>query len=613
METHVNKVYFLAPVLYVAVILLLVMLQFSGGKLFQADSGRLSVRGNLSAGSTGNAPTISNLSIEFQGLRFAFSPDRGLVVDQKSGKELNLGITGYNSIQKGFEVLFQQGARVSFTSSGKNGEGLEVVPELPPEMQPVSSITLPFGLQNATLSKPDKNVPVFSVSHSSHQYLLTLPSRSNITPGKDRIILAGGNTKPVIRYTVAPPSTKDIFTLWFESQSMKISAGDYSTAVQNYINVAYNGWANNRYDPATGTWSNRDGSRAFSEPILTAYLAEAWKRKDYVRAFTEMRTAADKHPADLSYVSSVFLGNLVAMNRKLIASDQQESARLETLVSQNDREVFRTPHAVLFAADRGTGNLYTGLLQLAGQVSLSDVSVATALGMIQNALDAQELSADAVKATARFYDLISSVIIPNIVKTDQGFFVQVRPGRIELYNSILAGRLLIDVGQFRQEDKLVLMGRNLVLSALDFADDQGFLPQVLTTDNGTIKKSEGYIAAEDIYPIITSNPYYPREVSFFKQAGQGTWMWTIMGISGTTFTQKQWKIDLKYDLNRTQYVLFEGVPNFQEVMLFGFQGPWRADPQFESYAKGRYYEPTTKSLMIKYLDDADGHSITIDF
>jgi len=613
METRINKVYFLVPVVYLLVIFLLLMLQFAGGKLFQTSSGQIRVQGSLSVGGPGNGSSISNLTVEFKGLRFAFNSDNGIVVDQRSGKENTLHITGYNSIQNGFEVLFNQGAKLKFMSTGKSGDGLQVEPMLPQSFAPVSSITLPFGLQNATITKPDRNIPVFSVTVGTEQYLLTLPSRSNITPEKNRLILASGNETPIIRYIVAPPSTKDFFTLWFQSQDLKVSETEYSTAIQNYINVAYQGWATKRYDPATGTWSNRDGTHAFSEAILTAYLAEAWKRDDYVRAYTEMRTAADKHPADVSYLSSVFLGNLTEMNQKLIVSDQQESARLAKLVGQGDIQVFRTPHAIRFAADRGTQELYSSLLQFAAKVDLANVDVITALGLAQNALDASQLSSDAGSATSRFLDLINTVVIPNIVKTDQGFFVQESTGHIELYYSIMAGRLLMNVGQVRQDQRLLLMGRNLVLSALDFADDQGFLPQVLVVENGTVKESQGNVGPEDIYPLITTNPYYPREISLFNQAGQGTWLWTIMGIKSETFTQKQWNLQLTYQPNRTQYLLFEGVPSFQEMKLFGFDGPWRDDPQFESYSKGRYYLPSTKTLMIKYLDDTPDHSIEIDF
>ncbi len=613
MEGRVNKVYFLIPLLYVAIIFLLLLLQFSGGKLFRANAGQILLRGNFAMGSGSDSSTITDLSVEFQGLRFPFTPDRGLVVDQKGGKESVLRVTGYNKIDNGLEILFEHGAKITFAPTGPNNAGMEVIPALPASLQPVSSITLPFGLSSASISRPDKNIPVFSVTHGSHEYLLTLPSRSNITSSKNELIVAGSGNKLAIQYMLAPPSTKDFLSLWFASQDLKVSAESYATSVQNYINVAYSAWIDKRYNAAAGTWTDRDGSQAFSEPIVAASLAEAWQRNDYPRVFNEMRTAADKHPADLTYLSSVYLGNLIEMNQKLVTSDQQEAARLAALVNGGSRDAFRTPHAVRFAADRGTAGLLESLLTLAGKVDLNGVDVVTALGMIQNYLDADELSTDASNALSRFSSLVSAVLVPNIVKTDQGFFLQLRPGRIELYYSIVGGRLLMKMGLKQKDDKLLLMGRNLVLSALDFADDQGFLPQILFFDNSTIKESQGTIAPEDIYPLITQNPYYPRETSFYSSLGQGVWMWTIMGITDTSFTAKEWKLTLKYEPGRTQYIMMEGVPDFQQMFLFGFDGPWRADPNFESYSKGRYYVPSTRSLLIKYLDDTGNESIIIDF
>lgn len=613
MEGRVNKVYFLIPLLYVAIIFLLLLLQFSGGKLFRANAGQILLRGNFAMGSESSSSTITDLSVEFQGLRFPFTPDRGLVVDQKGGKESVLHVTGYNKVDEGLEILFERGAKITFTPTGPNNAGMEVVPALPDALQPVSSITLPFGLSGASISKPDKNVPVFSVTHGSHEYLLTLPARSNITSAKNEMIVAGNGDKLNIQYMLAPPSTKDFFTLWFESQDLKVSAESYTTSVQDYINVAYSAWIDKRYNAAAGTWTGRDGSQSFSEPIVAASLAEAWQRNDYPRVFNEMRTAADKHPAGLTYLSSVYLGNLIEMNQKLVTSDQQEAARLAALANGGGRELFRTPHAVRFAADRASADLLRSLVSLAGKADLNGVDVVTALGMLQNAIEADQLSPDVAAPFSRFFDLVSSVLVPNIVKTDQGFFLQVRPGRIELYYSIEGGRLLMAIGRRQKDDKLMMMGRNLVLSALDFADDQGFLPQILFVDNGTIKESQGTIAPEDIYPLITQNPYYPREVSFYDTLGQGVWMWTIMGITDTNFTAKEWKLTLKYEPGRTQYIMMVGVPDFQQMFLFGFDGPWRADPNFEAYSKGRYYVPSTRSLLIKYLDDTGNESIIIDF
>ncbi len=613
MESRVNKVYFLIPLLYIAVIFVLLLLQFSGGKLFRANAGQILLRGNFAMGSGNSGSTITDLSVEFQGLRFPFTPDRGLVVDTRDGRESELRATGYNKLDNGFEILFEHGAKLTFTPSGPNNAGMEIIPAMPDSLGPVSSLTLPFGLNDASISKPDKNIPVFSVRYGSHDYLLTLPARSNITSGKDQLIVAGSSEKLNIRYMLAPPSTKDFFTLWFESQDMKVSEAEYTGAIQNYVNVAYSAWVDKRYNPTTGTWSSRDGTQSFSESILAASLAEAWRRDDYTRVFTEMRTAADKHPSGLTYLSSVYLGNLIEMNQKLQSSDQQESARLASLVSGENRDAFRSPHALKFAADRGGSGLLQNLLQFAGHVDLNGVDVVTALGMLQNALEADQISPDAASSLSRFFELISSTLVPNIVKTDQGFFLQVRPGRIELYYSVLGGRLLIQAGQKQNDEKLLLMGRSLVLSALDFADDQGFLPQILFFDNSTIKESQGTIAPEDIYALISSNPFYPREVSFYKAAGPGAWMWTIMGIVDTNFTVQEWRINLNYQPGRTQYILIEGVPDFRQMFLFGFDGPWRADPSFESYSKGRYYIPATESLLIKYLDDTGNHSIIIDF
>ncbi|TFH04731.1 MAG: hypothetical protein E4H09_03170 [Spirochaetales bacterium] len=70
-------------------------------------------------------------------------------------------------------------------------------------------------------------------------------------------------------------------------------------------------------------------------------------------------------------------------------------------------------------------------------------------------------------------------------------------------------------------------------------------------------------------------------------------------------------MSLEYPRLRTHFLLFQGVPEFRQMELFG--QTWRDAPDFEIYSKGRHYKGETNTLMIKYYDDSTRRDIAITF
>ena len=100
-------------------------------------------------------------------------------------------------------------------------------------------------------------------------------------------------------------------------------------------------------------------------------------------------------------------------------------------------------------------------------------------------------------------------------------------------------------------------------------------------------------------------------VSLYEELGAGSFIWTIVDITEIDITEERYRFALTYPRNQTHYLIFQGVPPFDSMNLFGRL--WRNDPFFEAYIKGRHYDPSTETLMIKYTDNSVQQEIVLNY
>ncbi len=155
------------------------------------------------------------------------------------------------------------------------------------------------------------------------------------------------------------------------------------------------------------------------------------------------------------------------------------------------------------------------------------------------------------------------------------------------------------------------IGRTLIVAALALADENGFLPRVLLASGRTVQGQDGSFGLEAVYPLLIDNQAYPHLVSLYDQFGEGSWMWTVSEVSEIERQGSDVRIEVRYPRNRTHFLILQGIPPFAEMQLFG--QAWRNDPAFESYAKGRHYNPESNTLMIKYTDNSVVRDIVLEY
>ncbi len=121
-----------------------------------------------------------------------------------------------------------------------------------------------------------------------------------------------------------------------------------------------------------------------------------------------------------------------------------------------------------------------------------------------------------------------------------------------------------------------------------------------------------YKGPEDFYWLLQDNPSYPHEVSLYSQLGPGHWFYTLAQVNSVTIKPDEYRFNLSYPRSRMHYIFFRGLNTIDPMsgmQLFGIT--WRNAPDYEVYSKGRYYNPDTKTLMVKYYDDSVQRDIVV--
>lgn len=617
MSNRINRTYLLVPVIYIGVIFGLLFLQFSGGERFSRTVGPLTLRATRNVTSEPGEPTVHGLNIEFNGLAFDFEDQTGMVL--KTADDLiEVPVHGFRQIGDGFLVEFAGGFLLSFTTAEDPVPEVQLtltVPELITlgesefDQSRIIEIIIPFRFVGNTVPDGSERASFVTVSSGGDDYFFTAPPDALIDPVNEKIVLSPSASGRAIRYVEAVAGNPGTVLGWFADGAHDMSSAQYGRAVDQFVSAAYAGWTSGRYNASDLTWDGPGGFAEFSEATLVSYLAEAWRRDDYDRAFTEMRRAEGIHPERLGLLSSAYLGNLEEVLAALASIDAATTRDIRSDLDEERSTVFRMPDLFLFAADRGDADLYDQLVEFAGRVDLRTVDVTTAVGMLANHVLSQHPYESTRDATERFTELVDALLLGSIIQADGKFFLQSAPGQIDVALSLVAGKSLAELGAQTDEPTLVAIGRNLVVSVLQIADDFGMLPASLVVRGDSVEADDGFIAPEEIYPVIADNPNYPREISLVEEAGAGTWAWTIVGFTPTRISEAEWRIKLDYPRLRTHFLIISGVSAFDRLELFG--QTWRNAPDFEIYSKGRNYDPGTEILMIKYYDDSVQRDIVI--
>jgi hypothetical protein len=605
MSTRFNRAYLLVPVIYVGVIFGLLFLQFSGGERVTRSIGSLALSAARATANEDGTSGVRELAVSFEGLEFQFTEDSGLIVETSTGFS-DLYVTDYQIGDDAIDVFFGDTTVLRFQSDNDNKE-LQIRLSLLTVPDNLVEIAIPFSLAVGAVASQDRGAFV-TVEHGGSEYYFSAPARAQIDLDNGKIVLHSSVVDQMIRYVKAQRGDPAAVAAMFADPALAIGQTAYDEAIERYVDHAYTGWSTGRYRSSEVAWVSGAARTEFGEATLVAYLAEAWRRDDYERAYAEMRRARDIHPEQLTLASAPFLGNLLEIIEQTVVRDEELSATIAERIASDDPTFFRYDEIFAFLKDRAAPGLLDRVVDFANHIEADTIDLLSAASLLSGVRDAVRLG---IELNDELAQQLSDALLGSVVKADGLFLVESSPGQCDVYLSVRAGVALLDHGSSIGDETLSSAGRQLMVSALSFGDENSTLPATLMLRDGTIESAEGEVTAESLYHYLVENPNYPHHVSLSDELAPGVWAYAAVPLTVSSASSSTWRLQLSYPRLRTHYIVLNGVPEFSRMELFG--QTWRDAPDFEIYSKGRHFVPATGSLLIKYYDDSTQRDMVLYF
>ena len=603
--------------LYIGGFVLLVVLQFSRGPGFSERFGRLAVTASFpKAERAGGGQAPEEVKFDFAGLSLAVSARSPAKLVGADGSIRNIGPRSIEKRKDGVRVLLEGG--VELRASSAAGERYSLAARAPAGTR---ALRLAYTLSGrARLAAAAGSQ---SLESAGSTFALTLAS-SALDPASGYLVLRADEASgelgelALARKEAAPAKPgKPAAGERLAAQAPKDPAA-FKAEIDAWRDKAWSGLASSRYDPERLAWRGGAEGQAlpaesrFSERALVAYLAESLLRGSYTEALQRMRPARERWPAELGYLSAPYLGGLVKKMEALEAADLAESKRIAQLVQEKSPDLFMKEGLVHFLLDRSAPPLSSEALAFAATLDPAKLTLRQAVGLLgclvesrsylkdeENPFRALGASADRVAASVR-------------AASGGLYLVGEEDGSVDLRLSLLAGQYLAAYGAAEGKEALLGLGQGLVEGYLGLCDERGAAPAKLLLREGAVDQRTGALLPEEAYPIVASNPYYPREVSFYREVGPGVWAWTCAPSLTVAAAADRYAFAATFPEGRSHHLTFYGIKSFANIQLYDID--YSPDSEFEIYdASGYLYRPQNRALYMKMKHKKESESIKLFF
>ena len=588
LDTKTPGKYFLIPVLYVLMILMMLYLQFGKSIPFHDTYKKLEIFGKKSAAS--NDRGLSEIRLEYGEFAVIVSPSQRLVLKNESGAK-EIALTGYAKYPDRMEVRFSDGFMLVFISNADSGK-MEVYCENEGRMP--EEILIPFQLRNPDEIRLVGGFPVLQhTSKSSGEgYFVRLPSGSKIDNTLGLLSVHPTRERKLI--TIESGTEKSIIAYWFSSQPVSINETQYDRKIAAYIDRSYAGWKTERYDKQSGTWKGNTANM-FSDNLINAFGSEAFVRGEgftFISRFIPSLQGRE----DATYLSNPYLGNIIDTS----ASLRNDAARAVEL-SQSGKitsldDVFLLLRLKEILPESGIQTLQTKLEKTAEDRELENPSLYSAILLLYSSLYDT--------APEQILRCVEEELLPRLTPYKSGYIFESREGVSDSFLGILSGLALINVSG---NDLYRKIGRSAVCTYIDMADKSGRIPRELIRDDSDWTTSPEFLFPEEIYGLLTDNPFYPRATVLEA----GMWSWTSAKAIEAVARGNQIVISSTFPIDGIYHICISGVRPFTSLNLYGI--PWKSDPQFQYYSSGWAYNPDSAMLFIKIKQKRPVETIVIDY
>ncbi|MDR1230619.1 MAG: hypothetical protein LBK61_04370 [Spirochaetaceae bacterium] len=602
-------------ILYAAVFLLLVYVQFSRQLSFSRRVGNFVVSGQMRESAEGGDSGSHNdylidqyAKVSFGGLDFMLSNDANnpIYFIDEDGNKASLIVDTLSISNDTAHFLLSDGAELVFyTQKSTDTDGLLISGILP---EKASVLYLPYLPASYAEINIDDAGHWKVVANDVNFIFNRQPDE-----GVGRQLILSRDDSVVFYHTEQEATAFNPVAFTVRGGMEKII---YEEQLKQWLDKVYSVW--------DVRFSSGD-----SETLITAFLAETAFRGAYpsfqaAPAIQPFRTS----PAQ-TYLSAPFLGRLDVALRTLTSTESVQSAQITELLRSDTSNLLNgNPFFKSLLLVPG-GSLIKAQGALAATTEPADITLTDTLGILDGyegwPVYAPGQENPFSKLLPRALELISERLVKDSSQTN----VFVTEGKqVDVEFNLRLGLALTAYGDQFGALSWAGIGRSIVLSVLAQTDDEGMLPSFLTIDdagqiqigtidenaangeNGAIAENEvAKIDAVQLYHLFPTATYYPRAVDL-GSVRQGVWVWTAASNVNATFQNNILDVGITFPTGWTHYLLIRGVAPFAKIQLRNMD--YRSDPRFEQYnSPGWVYSASAQTLLVKLVHRSDDEHIRI--
>jgi len=590
-------------VLYAAIFVVLVVIQFPSKGPVIAVAGGLSFKGLPS----NNGEGLRSAELSANGLRLIFSERYPLLLISPAGKERRILPVSHKATEKGFSILFDDGTRI-VASTDLEADGRASWQVLPKDTTATAKAIVRYELAyGATMLAPGEN-GTLRLSFSGATYSIS-GIKTGTEPRTLTIEAAKGSFRPFV--SAREDERKPASPTQFIAQA-PMDPAVWNKELSDWRDKAWSALSGPAFNATAATWSTTPGAAGeFNEAYFTAYMAEALRRDNKDAAAALVPIVRGKFTALLSWKSTPFAGKTATTMAAFEEATLAQVKTIERQVQTRSPALFYTTGIVPLLFDRAPYSLAQEAMALARTLDFSKADVTQSIALIEAYLDARRYLSEEENPFARAIELVDKTIAPAVRKAEGGFFLPTgADGVCNALAGLSAGKALIQLAAAVDKPIYTGIGQSLVLGFLRLAAVDGSLPRSVTILEGTMTPSAERLSAAEAYPVAVGSPFYPHAVSFYKELGPGAWAWTCAPVMRVRSSPENTIYTAEFPVGYSHYLTLYGVKPYVKIQLYGLD--YNMDSGFESYnASGYFYKKTAGAMYLKMRHKAQGEEVRL--
>lgn len=581
---------------YVLLAIGFLTIHFTRVESFSTVVGGIALKGRSSVGTTLSPPQIRRLRIDINGLELLLRKRAHAVLVTDDGIRHSLDIIGWEQGDHYVKVILSEGAGFTIMSD-PHDTAVSLIPEIPITIPPVRSLELPLEPVNGVAISVSQDRPgTLSIVTPDMEYVASLPSESSWSPERRRLnLVVLGKADPILEISDDRRGGGLNAMEWL-TQGTAPSPGAYESIIEDWTAVSRNGWKS-RLDTRAGLWIDEEGDARWDDDLSAAILADSVISGELASQLQSVLSIAARAPEDIGWLPSPYLGNIINQSR---SHGQQLNTEARNLVTGLNAEApnFGINAALISLLDSGFNAEAALLVNSARNITSDEPGNREIIERLTVLQEANELALDdALNDPAILKGFFDEYIIPRVFWVKDGLWLIEEDGSIDVDLSVRAGVLLVTEAQRNNDSIYQSIGRQLIISALSYADDNGMIPEkIFFEGNGEVVR-EGLIAPERLYPRIVNSPAYPRHVSLSKELGSGSWAITAAEKFTLRSSPRETTVTLDFPAGSNHHLAIKGIKSFNVLFMNGIR--WNGDPNFQRYYAGWYYDEVNETLYIK--------------